>query len=80
MRQWISNRKYGIFFDPEHLIIAKDKREINLPAYKRKIIGDRKMYWQLIYQGQLQKSEVDKMTYDEMLEAFAALSVLSERD
>jgi hypothetical protein len=27
----------------------------------------------------LQKSEVDKMTFDEMLEAFAALSVLSKQ-
>lgn len=42
------------------------------------IKGSKKIYWQLILEGGLQKSEVDKMTYDDMLEAFAALSVLSE--
>ena len=43
------------------------------------IKGDRKIYWQLILEGGLSKSEVDAMTFDEMLEAFAALSVLSKQ-
>lgn len=43
------------------------------------IKGERKIYWQLILEGGLQKSEVDKMTSDELFEAFAALSVLSKQ-
>lgn len=42
------------------------------------IKGTKKIYWQLIFEGGLEKSEVDKMTFDSMLEGFAALSVLSE--
>ena len=72
-------RKLGSFFDPTKIIQYADKKEINLSAYKNMIKGNRKIYWQLIFEGGLPKSEVDKMTFDEMLEAFAALSVLSKQ-
>ncbi|MCF8002126.1 MAG: hypothetical protein K9K76_09740 [Halanaerobiales bacterium] len=54
-------------------------REIDYDAYKKRIKGFNKIRWQLIFEGGLRKSEVDMMTFDEMLEAFAALSVLSKQ-
>lgn len=72
-------KKLGNIFDPTKTITANDIKQVNIPAYKRMIKGERKIYWQLILEGGLQKSEVDKMTSDEMFEAFAALSVLSKQ-
>lgn len=39
----------------------------------------KKVYWQLILTGGLAKETVDKMTADELYEAYAALAVLSNR-
>lgn len=66
--------KWGDFLEPTHSI----KGQLNFPAYKRMIKGIRKIRWQLVFTGGMAKSEVDKLTIDELYEGYAALSVLSE--
>ena len=58
---------------------TETKKEIDWKFYKRKIDGLNKIYWQLILEGGMAKTDVDSMTIDKMLEAFAALSVLSKQ-